>query len=102
MPPPKPRREGGFYDRLEQGFLALESGYRSVLGWTLDHRLATIAITMASVGAAVFFASQLEGEFFPPADEENEGDFSAGSKVGGTGRVPPAEESRLSSDLLER
>ncbi len=68
MPPPKPRREGGFYDRLERGFLALESGYRRVLNWTLAHRFTVVFFTALSLGAAVWFGSQLKGEFFPPAD----------------------------------
>ncbi len=69
MPPPRPRKEGGFYDRLEHGFVGLERIYRNTLYWTLRHRIVTIMGTLVSLGLAVLFGSKLEGEFFPPADE---------------------------------
>jgi hydrophobe/amphiphile efflux-1 (HAE1) family protein len=69
MKPPKPRREGGFYDRLERGFVALETSYRRLLDFTLKHRAVTILGAVASLGVAFWFGSMLEGEFFPPADE---------------------------------
>jgi HAE1 family hydrophobic/amphiphilic exporter-1 len=69
IPPPSPRRPGGFYHRLEVAFQALESGYRRALGWTLAHRRATIGIALLSFGVAIFFGSRLDVEFFPPADE---------------------------------
>jgi HAE1 family hydrophobic/amphiphilic exporter-1 len=68
-PPVKPRAEGSIYDRLERGFHAMEEGYRRVLHLTLDHRWATVALTMLSFVLALWLGSQLEGEFFPPADE---------------------------------
>ncbi|MBW2417456.1 MAG: efflux RND transporter permease subunit [Deltaproteobacteria bacterium] len=69
MPPPKARRHGGFYDRLERSFVALENGYRAVLGWSLAHRGLTVLFAGFSLGLAFLFGSRLEGEFFPPADE---------------------------------
>ncbi len=68
MPPPAERAHGSIYHRLEVGFRALEGSYRRVLGWTLEHRLATVAGALASLGLAVLFGSRLEGEFFPPSD----------------------------------
>ena len=69
MPPPAERAHGGIYHRLEQGFRALESGYRRTLFWTLDHRLATVGLALGALALALFFGSRLEAEFFPPADE---------------------------------
>jgi HAE1 family hydrophobic/amphiphilic exporter-1 len=69
IPAAKPRAEGSIYDRLERGFNALERGYRRVLFLSLDHRWATVALTGVSLVFAYWFGSQLEGEFFPPADE---------------------------------
>jgi HAE1 family hydrophobic/amphiphilic exporter-1 len=69
IPPPRERREGGLHHRLEVGFEWLEKGYRRALGWTLGHRRATIGIAFLSFAVAIFFASRLGTEFFPPADE---------------------------------
>jgi HAE1 family hydrophobic/amphiphilic exporter-1 len=59
MPPPKPRREGGVYARLESGFEALERGYRAALEDTLRHRAWTAIFTLASVAFAFAFGSML-------------------------------------------
>ncbi len=69
MPPPKPRDPGSIYERLEVGFRRLESGYTKALNWSLDHRWATVGLTLVSLAFAYVFASQLKTEFFPPADE---------------------------------
>ena len=68
VPPAAPVRPGGVYERLERVFLALESGYRRALDWTLRHRVATLAIAALSLVAAVAFGLQLRSEFFPPED----------------------------------
>ena len=69
IPPAPPRAEGSLYDRLEKGFSAIESGYRSALLLTFDHRILTATGTLASLGLAYFFATQLDTEFIPPSDE---------------------------------
>jgi HAE1 family hydrophobic/amphiphilic exporter-1 len=69
MPPPRPPREGGLYQRLERAFRGLESGYRVALDWTLAHRALTVTAALGSFALAIFFGSQLDTEFFPPADE---------------------------------
>jgi hydrophobe/amphiphile efflux-1 (HAE1) family protein len=68
MPAPKPRAEGGLYDRLESAFKALEAFYAGVLDWSLGNRIATTGIAVAAVVLAVLAGSQLPGEFFPKAD----------------------------------
>jgi HAE1 family hydrophobic/amphiphilic exporter-1 len=68
MAPPGERSQGSIYARLERGFEALERSYRRALDWTLAHRLLTTGFALASFGLAIFFGSQLGGEFFPPSD----------------------------------
>ncbi len=68
MPPPKERDEQSVYHRLERGFNGLESTYRRVLEWSLDHRLKTFAIAAAAIALAVFAGRQLPGEFVPDED----------------------------------
>lgn len=69
MPPPSVRAHGSLYHRLEQSFVWLEERYRTVLDWTLAHRAATVGIALASFAGACGLSTQLEREFFPPADE---------------------------------
>jgi len=69
IPPPKQRRHGSVYHRLQVAFDALESSYRRLLFWTLEHRGVTIAVVAAAFVLAILFGSQLKSEFFPPEDE---------------------------------
>ncbi|MGH0029971.1 MAG: efflux RND transporter permease subunit [Myxococcota bacterium] len=69
MPPPAPRAPGSVYERLEKAFLALERAYRRALEWSLSHRGRTIGIALGAFALAIFFATRLDAEFFPAADE---------------------------------
>ncbi len=69
VPHAAPVTPGGIYDRLERVFLALESGYRRALDWTLRHRAATLSIAGLSLLASVGLAANLHREFFPPEDQ---------------------------------
>ncbi len=69
VPPARVREEGSVYHLLERGLEAMESGYRRLLFWTLDHRALTLFFTVASLALAWFFGSQLKGEFLPPSDD---------------------------------
>ena len=69
MPTPKERSHGSIYHRLEIFLANTEHLYRTTLTWTLSHRPATVGLALASFALAVFFGSQLHGEFFPPSDE---------------------------------
>ena len=62
------RKHGSVYHRLEVGFHALETRYRQVLHWSLDHRIATFAIALGSFALAIFFGARLPAEFFPTTD----------------------------------
>jgi HAE1 family hydrophobic/amphiphilic exporter-1 len=69
MAPPKERAHGGFYHRLEQAFVWLETEYQRALDWSLSHRKAVLGIAAASFLFATFLGSLLKAEFFPPSDE---------------------------------
>jgi HAE1 family hydrophobic/amphiphilic exporter-1 len=68
MPAPKERDADSIYQRLEDWFNALESGYRRVLDWSLANRLSTTGIAIGAVVLAIVAGSQLPGEFFPASD----------------------------------
>jgi len=93
MPPPSERAHGSIYHRLERGFSALETAYTRALGWTLAHRAWTVVMTIGSLGLAVLFGSQLEGEFFPPSDQ---GLFFASIEA------PPGTSLEATLEYLER
>ncbi len=69
MPPPREREHGSIYHRLEQGFAALERGYRGALTWSLQHRALTLGIAGLSLVVALLFGRGLGREFFPPSDQ---------------------------------
>jgi HAE1 family hydrophobic/amphiphilic exporter-1 len=69
MAPPKERAHGSLYHRLEQGFAWLERSYRRALAVALSHRWQTLGIALASFLVSLGIGSQLESEFFPPADK---------------------------------
>jgi HAE1 family hydrophobic/amphiphilic exporter-1 len=69
MPPPAERAHGGIYHRLELSFAWLERSYRRLLYWALAHRRVTLGIALLSLVIALWFASLLPREFFPPADQ---------------------------------
>jgi HAE1 family hydrophobic/amphiphilic exporter-1 len=71
MPPPRPRRPGGVYDRLETGFRGLESRYRRALDWTLRsrrHRALTLGFALLSLLVTAGSARYIGAEFLPPSD----------------------------------
>jgi HAE1 family hydrophobic/amphiphilic exporter-1 len=69
MAPPKEREHGSLFHRLEVGFEWVESHYRQILNWAIDHRGRTMLLAGASMLLAVFFGWRLGGEFFPPSDQ---------------------------------
>lgn len=69
MAPPRERAHGSIYHRLEVGFDWLESHYRRLLEWAIEHRTITLLVGLASLVASCGFGSQLGGEFMPPSDE---------------------------------
>jgi HAE1 family hydrophobic/amphiphilic exporter-1 len=72
-PPPPPRtlydrtigRVTGAFERFTDW---LSDRYQAILGWSLRHRLATLAIAAASFGASFAIIPLLGAEFVPKAD----------------------------------
>jgi HAE1 family hydrophobic/amphiphilic exporter-1 len=68
MPPPKERKHGSVYHRLEQSFTWLESHYKSALDFTLRHRMLTVSVAVGSFVLSIFMARSIDTEFFPQSD----------------------------------
>jgi len=58
-------RVTGLFDRLT---LRLSAWYQAILAWSLQHRLATLAIALATFVASFFVIPILGAEFVPKAD----------------------------------
>ncbi|HRP29299.1 MAG TPA: efflux RND transporter permease subunit, partial [Burkholderiaceae bacterium] len=58
-------RVTGLFDRLTQ---RLSDAYQGILRWSLAHKLATLAIALASFAASFFVIPLLGAEFVPKAD----------------------------------
>lgn len=61
-------RHGRFYSVLENGFEALSSSYRSLLGRAIRHRSLVIGISAAWVSLAFFLFGMIPREFIPSED----------------------------------
>jgi HAE1 family hydrophobic/amphiphilic exporter-1 len=68
IPPPEERAHGSIYHHFERWLRALEGGYRTILEWTLSHRMVTIAIALVAFAGGCGLQQTLGGEMFPPAD----------------------------------
>ena len=68
IPAPKEREHGSIYNVFERWFKALEARYRVALDWTLQHRIKTVLIALASFPISILMGMNLGGEMFPPAD----------------------------------
>ncbi|HEY0721476.1 MAG TPA: efflux RND transporter permease subunit [Gammaproteobacteria bacterium] len=60
---------GRFYRALENIFLAMESGYRRLIGYALLHRWKIVLFTLATVLSSGLFFSLVGKAFVPPEDE---------------------------------
>ena len=56
-------------DVFNRGFDRAADGYRGVVGWALNHRLAVAGVAIAAFIAGMGVLSTLENEFFPPSDQ---------------------------------
>ncbi len=52
----------------ERGYLAVESGYRSALGWSMRHRIRTALIVFLIFIGGLYLFGFVGGEFFPESD----------------------------------
>jgi HAE1 family hydrophobic/amphiphilic exporter-1 len=66
----KPHEKKEFFlARWIEAFLkALDRGYRRVLGWSLRHRLTTLALATAAMASAMFIVRYVPVEFLPMED----------------------------------
>jgi len=60
--------QGVVYRTLEQGYVALERGYRRLLVWGLRHRPAVVALTLLAVAGGVWVAGRVPVDFVIPED----------------------------------
>jgi len=65
----KGHAHGPLYRRIEAFFIRLESLYRAVLGWSLQHRWKVVALTILTVAATVPFFASIGKAFAPEQDE---------------------------------
>ncbi|MDX9820076.1 MAG: efflux RND transporter permease subunit, partial [Desulfococcus multivorans] len=84
--PARIARWGAALDRLFEG---LNSGYRDVIGWVLDHRGLIVAGSVAALGGSLLLLPMIGSEFLPPSDE-------------GEVRVTGEMEIGIRLDLLDR
>jgi HAE1 family hydrophobic/amphiphilic exporter-1 len=69
IPAPKERPHGSIYHLFDRVLDGLQSHYRTVLLWTVTHRMLTLGIAGASFFVALGMGSQLGTEFFPKSDQ---------------------------------
>ena len=65
----KGHAHGPLYRRIEAFFARLEAAYRSILGWSLQHRWKVVALTVLTVACAVPFFANVGKAFAPEQDE---------------------------------
>src|SRR6185503_18615976 len=74
--PDKAEHEKGFItrtlDRFNHWFNGLAARYQRVVGWALDHRLATMAIAAAAFFGAILLQATVGGAGFMPVSDNSE------------------------------
>ena len=55
-------------DRFNNGFDAAADRYRSLIGWSLDHRKSVVLIAVAAFAGGIGLFAAIESEFFPVFD----------------------------------
>ncbi|HJX16757.1 MAG TPA: efflux RND transporter permease subunit, partial [Acidiferrobacterales bacterium] len=64
-----PKTHGRVYRTLEGAFMALESGYRRLLGTGLAHRWVVVGVALLIVASSAFFFIKVGKTFIPEEDE---------------------------------
>jgi multidrug efflux pump subunit AcrB len=57
-----------FHQRFERLFERFRSAYQALLGWALEHRLATLVVMLGFAGGSLLLAPWLGEDFFPEVD----------------------------------
>ena len=90
-------RVTGLFDRLTQ---RLSDVYQAILGWSLRHRLATLAIALATFVGSFFLIPVLGAEFLPAADfSETQVNFN--TPVGSSIELTEARARQVDAALRE-
>jgi HAE1 family hydrophobic/amphiphilic exporter-1 len=64
-----PEQHGRVFRGIEAALNGIDRGYRSLLGWSLRHRLAVVTVALGLFGVALLLATTLGVEFMPQDDE---------------------------------
>jgi HAE1 family hydrophobic/amphiphilic exporter-1 len=64
-----PEQHGRVFRGIEAVLNGIDRGYRSLLGWSLRHRLAVVTVALGLFGVALLLATTLGVEFMPQDDE---------------------------------
>jgi HAE1 family hydrophobic/amphiphilic exporter-1 len=76
--PGQVRRENAVFAALRRGFERLENGYARLLGWVLDHKLATLGLVVLVLVATGFVGKKVGSEF---VSAEDRGQFQVDLKL---------------------
>ena len=91
-------------DRFNHWFNGLATGYQKVIGWALDHRLATMAIAAAAFFGAIVLQATVGGAGFMPISDNSELNMVVetppGSSLGYT-RLKAEEAARVARGYSE-
>ncbi len=90
-------RVTGQFDRLTE---ALSRAYQRILGWSLKHKLATLAIAFATFAGSFFIIPLLGAEFVPKADF-SETQLNFYTPVGSALEVTEARAKQIDAALRE-
>ncbi len=61
-------KHGVIYNTIERFFVALNSGYKKALVWSLGHRLLMVAVLILTIGGVAFLGSALPRTLVPTED----------------------------------
>jgi len=64
-----PRWSRRLFDVSARGFEQLESEYKRLLGWALNHRLAVVALAAVALGGSLLLIGDVGTELMPSSDE---------------------------------
>ncbi len=63
-----PAKDNAFYRFIERVLKALDSGYRLIIGWALEHRWATLGVAVGVFAGSLVLAGTLDTEMMTPTD----------------------------------
>ncbi|MCK5450981.1 MAG: efflux RND transporter permease subunit [Candidatus Omnitrophica bacterium] len=100
----KRKRNNRFYELSERWFKNVETKYKRLLGWALDHRKKALIILVATFILSLLLVPLIGTEFIPNLDSGDFGiviDLPVGTKVEETDRVAKEIEAIFKKDVPE-